>query len=95
MVTIIRLNKEIQRRLKIKSAKTGLSQLELANKYISEGLKNDSIDFNCNKRLKEIDKLLNHDKPEGNHLKYFANLVTNEINEVKEKKEVYKRFKSG
>ena len=40
MLTTIRLDKEIQKQLKLRSAETGKSQLELANQYILEGLRN-------------------------------------------------------
>ena len=89
MLTTIRLDKEIQKQLKLRSAETGKSQLELANQYILEGLRNNKP---SNMSLEEMDKLLAHDKPEGNNLRKFANLVSNscEVDEVKEKKESYR-----
>lgn len=92
MITTIRLNKDIQRQLKLRSAETGISQLELANKFISEGLKNNPIkNKKTSVSLEEFDKLLAHDKPKGNNLKKFANLVNSPvIDEVAEKKETYR-----
>ena len=93
MVTTIRLSKDIQRQLKLRSAETGISQLELANKFISEGLnKSNNQQDNSSNTLEEYDKLLSHDKKEGNNLKKFANLVTTPftIDEVAEKKGVYR-----
>lgn len=93
MVTTIRLSKDIQRQLKLRSAETGISQLELANRFISEGLKKDyNQKKDSSNSLEEYDKLLAHDKKEGNNLKKFANLVTTPfaIDEVVEKKGVYR-----
>lgn len=93
MVTTIRLNKDIQRQLKLRSAETGISQLELANRFILEGLKKDyNQQNNSSDSLEEYDRLLSHDKKNGNNLKKFANLVTTPftIDEVAEKKGVYR-----
>ena len=62
---------------------------EKSNQYILEGLRNNKP---SNLSLDEIDGLLAHDKPEGNNLRKFANLINNssEIDEVKEKKETYR-----
>lgn len=37
----IKINDDLKQKLKIKSDKTGISTSELANRYISEGLKED------------------------------------------------------
>ena len=89
MVTTIRLDKDIQQQLKLRSAETGKSQLELANQFILEGLENHKPQ---KMTLNEISKLLSHDNPKGNNLKKFVNLVNNkhEIDEIKEKKEIYR-----
>ncbi len=39
MITTIRIDKDLQQQLKMKSAETDKSQLDLANQYILEGLK--------------------------------------------------------
>lgn len=98
MTTTIRINTEIKKQLKIRSAETGISQLELANQYILEGLQkniehNNSHDYT--EKLTEISKLLKHDNPKGNNLHQFANLIENPyvIDEVKEKKESYRGVK--
>ena len=64
MITTIRVDKEVQKLLKLKSAQTGVSQLELANKYILRGLKNDSTPKKPIMSLDEIEKQLNQDKAE-------------------------------
>ena len=51
-------------RIKIKSAETGISQYDLANRYLIEGLKNDRRKKGVI-TLEEIEELLDHDKPEG------------------------------
>ena len=38
-ITTIRIDKDLQQQLKLKSAETGKSQLDLANQYILDGLK--------------------------------------------------------
>lgn len=42
MVATIRIDEDIKRLLKLKSFQTGITQLDLANKYILNGLKNDN-----------------------------------------------------
>ena len=42
MATTIRIDENIKQQLKLKSAQTGISQLDLANRYILNGLKEDS-----------------------------------------------------
>lgn len=63
MITTIRIDKDLQQQLKLKSAETGKSQLDLANKYILEGLKNDKTPEKPSMSLEEIEKLLIHDLP--------------------------------
>lgn len=65
MITTIRIDKDLQQQLKMKSAETGKSQLDLANQYILEGLKNDKTPAKTAMSLDEIEKLLKHDLPEG------------------------------
>ena len=62
MITTIRIDKELQRQLKLKSAETGKTQLELANQYILDGLKKDNYSETPAMSLDEIEKLLKHDK---------------------------------
>ena len=40
MATTIRINEDIKKQLKLKRVATGVSQFNLANKYIIEGIKN-------------------------------------------------------
>lgn len=42
MTTTIRIDENIKHQLKLKSAETGVSQLDLANNYILKGLKEDN-----------------------------------------------------
>ncbi len=64
MSTTIRVHEEIKKQLKLKSAETGISQYDLANEYILEGLKKDKWRKKV-MTIEEIEKLLDHDKPEG------------------------------
>lgn len=68
MTTTIRLNENIKELLKLKSAETGISQLELANKYILKGLKEDTTPKKEVMSLEEIEKLLDHDKVNGDNI---------------------------
>ena len=93
MQTTIRIDKELQRRLKIKSIETGRTQLDLANEYIRNGLKNDQTP-KTPPSLEEIEKLLVHDLPEGDMIsKKLIGLVESPVktNAVELKKSAYKR----
>ena len=68
MATTIRINEDIKQHLKLKSAQTGISQLDLANKYILNGLKNDNSPNKKVMTLDQIEKFLEHDKPEGDNV---------------------------
>jgi hypothetical protein len=46
MATTIRINEEIKQLLKLKSVETGITQLDLANRYILKGLKEDDTPTN-------------------------------------------------
>ena len=46
ILTTIQIDKELHRQLKLKSAKTGISQLDLVNQYVLDGLKNDKKPIN-------------------------------------------------
>ena len=48
MATTIRIDENIKQQLKLKSAQTGISQLDLANKYILNGLN----PINCNMAIR-------------------------------------------
>ena len=78
MLTTIKINKDLQQQLKLKSVEQGVTQIELANRYILEGLKSDSIPNKPTMSLEDIEKLLKHDKPEGNNLKKINGLITTE-----------------
>ena len=68
MITTIMIDKELKRQLKLKSAETGKSELDLANQYISDGLKNDKTPVKPAMTLDEIKKLLKNDLPEGDEV---------------------------
>lgn len=78
MLTTIKINKDLQQQLKLKSVEQGVTQIELANRYILEGLKSDSTPNKPTMSLEDIEKLLKHDKPEGNNLKKLNSLITTE-----------------
>lgn len=93
MATTIRINEDIKQQLKLKSAQTGISQLDLANKYILNGLKNDNSPNKKVMTLDQIEKFLEHDKPEGdNVLDELDGIVHSDIttNAVDLKKNSYK-----
>lgn len=94
MITTIRVNKDLQQQLKLKSAETGRSQLDLVNKYILDGLKNDKTPTKPAMSLEEIEKLLKHDLPDGDKVsKKLVGLVDNKFktDAVKLKKLVYNK----
>lgn len=92
MATTVRINEDVKQQLKIKSAELGVKQIDLLNRYVIEGIKRDSELNTPVISIDEIESLLLHDKPEGNNLKGFVDLVdSNEIvDEVMEKKESYR-----
>lgn len=94
MATTVRINEDVKQQLKIKSAELGVKQIDLLNRYVIEGIKRDSESNSHVMSIDEIESLLLNDKPEGNNLKGFVDLVdSNEIvDEVMEKKESYKGF---
>lgn len=79
MLTTIRINKDLQKQLKLKSVETGISQLELANRYIFDGLKKDDAPKEKVMSLEEIEKLIDRDKPEGNGLDKIDSLFTSDF----------------
>lgn len=62
MATTIRINEDVKQQLKHKSVLTGVSQYNLANKYILEGIKNDSTPNKPLKSIEEIEKILDNDR---------------------------------
>ena len=93
MATTIRINEDIKQQLKLKSAQTGISQLDLPNKYILNGLKNDNSPNKKVMTLDQIEKFLEHDKPEGDTvLEELDGIVHSDIktNAVDLKKNSYK-----
>ena len=64
MATTIRINEDVKQQLKHKSVLTGVSQFDLANKYILDGIKNDSTPNKPLKSIEEIERMLDHDKKE-------------------------------
>lgn len=92
MATTVRINEDVKQQLKIKSAELGVKQIDLLNRYVIEGIKRDSESKDSVMSIDEIESLLLYDKPEGNNLKGFVDLIdSNEIvDEVMEKKESYR-----
>lgn len=93
MATTIRINEDIKQQLKLKSAQTGISQLDLANKYILKGLKEDNLPNKKVMSLDQIEKFLENDKPEGDDvLDELDGIVHSDIptNAVDLKKSSYK-----
>ena len=64
LTTTIRINEEVKQLLKLKSAETGITQLDLANRYILNGLKEDNTPINV-MSISDIEAMLSFDKPEG------------------------------
>lgn len=64
LATTIRINEEVKQLLKLKSAETGITQLDLANRYILKGLKEDDTPTNV-MSISDIEAMLSFDKPEG------------------------------
>ena len=66
MIVKVEIAAELHDKLKLKSAKTGISQLELVNRYVSEGLRFDEkreVESPKPMTPEEIDALLEHDWP--------------------------------
>lgn len=94
MLTTIRIDKDLQHQLKLKSAETGKSQLDLANQYILDGLKNDNTPKKPAMSLEEIEKLLKHDLPDGDEISEKLTGIADapiKTNAVELKKASYKR----
>jgi len=64
LATTIRINEEVKQLLKLKSAETGITQLDLANRYILKGIKEDDTPANV-MSISDIEAMLSFDKPEG------------------------------
>ena len=89
----LRIDENIKHLLKLKSDSTGISQYDLANKYILEGLKKDKRS-KPTMTIDEIDKFLEHDKPEGDDiLERLCGIVSCDkvTDSVEMKKNAYKR----
>ena len=89
----LRIDEEIKRLLEIKSKETGISQSDLANEYILEGLNKDKRSTDT-MTIDEIKALLDYDKPEGNEgLNRITGIMSIDdiTDSVKFKKECYTR----
>ncbi len=88
MATTIRINEDIKQQLKIKSAELGVTQMDLLNRYIIEGLKRDSTPKKPTPTIDELEKLLKHDNTQGNVLNKLRGIIDNDeiIDEVEEKR---------
>ena len=91
MATTIRINEDIKQLLKLKSVQTGVSQLDLANRYILKGLKEDETPNKEVMSIEEIEKLLQNDG--NNNLNQIDGIVefANPTDAVQLKKESYNR----
>ena len=84
-------------KLKLKCAETGVSQLELVNRYVYEGLRFDEkreVESSKPMTPEEIDALLEHDWPEGDWIsKRLIGLIDSpvETDAVELKKASYRR----
>lgn len=63
MATTIRINEDVKQLLKLKSVETGITQLDLANKYILKGLKEDDTPTSI-MSISDIEAMLFFDKSE-------------------------------
>ena len=75
MTTTVRINEDVKQQLKIHSAKVGIKQIDLLNKYVIEGIKKDRASEKQTMSLEEVEKLLIHDKPTGNNLDKIDGLI--------------------
>ena len=92
MATTIRINEDIKQLLKLKSAETGITQLDLANKYILKGLKEDDTPTNV-MSISDIEAMLSFDKPEGDkNLEKLDGVLHSDVptNSVELKKSSYR-----
>lgn len=92
MVSVtIRVDENVRQQLKFIAAKTGKTQYELANQFLIEGIKNYKIEVEP-MTIEEIEKLLEHDQPEGNGLKELDGIIEkdNHSDAVQLKKDTYK-----
>lgn len=75
MASTVRINEDVKQQLKIHSAKVGIKQVDLLNKYVIEGIKKDRASEKQTMSLEEVEKLLTHDKPTGNNLDKIDGLI--------------------
>lgn len=73
MLSEIEIDDELYDKLKLKSAETGMGQLELANMYIHDGLINDALKEgksspNKHRDFKKPTKLFKHGSPEDDEI---------------------------
>ena len=62
MATTICINEDVKQQLKLKSVETGINQINLANRYIIEGIKNSTTPNKPIKTIEEIEEILDSDK---------------------------------
>ena len=92
MATTVRINEEVKQKLKIKSAELGVKQIDLLNRYVIEGIKRDSTPPKPAPTIEELEKLLKHDNPNGNHFDKIVGIVDSDyvIDEVEEKRSTWR-----
>ncbi|MBQ6220344.1 MAG: hypothetical protein IJJ47_11475 [Methanosphaera sp.] len=58
MIAIIEIDKDIERKLKLRSIETGIPVMELANKYILKGLQSENSHKNVGKIVYQLENLI-------------------------------------
>lgn len=58
MIAIIEIDKDIERKLKLRSIETGIPVMELANKYILKGLQTETSHKNVGKIVYQLENLI-------------------------------------
>ena len=94
MATTVRINEDVKQQLKIKSAELGVSQFDLLNRYVIEGIKRDTTPKKPVMSLDQLEKLLKHDNPKGNNLQKFSGIVPDGevFGPVEDKRKAYRGY---
>lgn len=94
MATTVRINEDVKQQLKIKSAELGVSQFDLLNRYVIEGIKRDTTPKKPVMSLDQLEKLLKHDNPKGNNLQKFSGIVPDGevFDPVEDKRKAYRGY---
>ena len=94
MATTVRIDEDVKQQLKIKSAELGVSQFDLLNRYVIEGIKRDTTPKKPVMSLDQLEKLLKHDNPKGNNLQKFSGIVPDGevFDPVEDKRKAYRGY---